>query len=175
MSVVESFACDECWAKFLPELEAHHASELRQALSRLPVIEVVAGCLRNAAGAFFTAQRVGDYDGLWEMPGGKVEEDQTHEEALRRELREELGVEAVVGNLLTRTPVLTNPHGRRFVVSLYEVMASGALRVDPRSHRGHRWQLLTELQQLTPEEMTPSLPYFLIALEARYMDGTGAS
>ena len=42
-------------------------------------------------------------EGYWEFPGGKCEPGETHEACLVRELREELGVEATVGNELLMT------------------------------------------------------------------------
>jgi mutator protein MutT len=41
--------------------------------------------------------------GMWEFPGGKIDPEESHSAALRRELREELGVDAEVGELVHET------------------------------------------------------------------------
>jgi 8-oxo-dGTP diphosphatase len=65
------------------------------------VIEVAAGLVfRN--GKLLITQRHKDshLGGLWEFPGGKREANETFEECLARELREELGIEVEVGEVL---------------------------------------------------------------------------
>lgn len=56
-------------------------------------LEVVAAILRKENTIFATEKGYGEFKGYWEFPGGKVEPGESLEEALRREIREELQVE----------------------------------------------------------------------------------
>jgi 8-oxo-dGTP diphosphatase len=60
-----------------------------------PVTEVAVGVLLRSDGAFLLTSRPAGkaYAGYWEFPGGKLEEGESVEHALRRELHEELGIE----------------------------------------------------------------------------------
>jgi 8-oxo-dGTP diphosphatase len=67
--------------------------------SRSKHLRVVAGLIREGGRVLLTQRKPGRHLGLaWEFPGGKVEAGETDEEALRREMREELGVEVAVGS-----------------------------------------------------------------------------
>ena len=60
-------------------------------------IEVVAAIIHNAEGRIFATQRgYGEWKDWWEFPGGKMEVGETPEEALRREIWEELETRIVV-------------------------------------------------------------------------------
>ena len=64
-------------------------------------IEVVAAIIHDDQGRIFATQRgYGDYKDWWEFPGGKMEAGETPEEALRREIWEELETRIVVERLL---------------------------------------------------------------------------
>ena len=60
-------------------------------------IEVAAAVILRADGRFLLAQRPAGkaYAGYWEFPGGKIERGESADDALRRELHEELGVDAI--------------------------------------------------------------------------------
>ena len=71
-------------------------------------IHVVAGVITDARGRILLNRRTENSDmaGLWEFPGGKREPGETSEQALVRELREELGIEAEVGEWIIDVPQL---------------------------------------------------------------------
>lgn len=62
---------------------------------------VVAAVLRDGASVLATQRGYGEWKGWWEFPGGKVQNGETNEEALAREMREEMEAEIVVERLLT--------------------------------------------------------------------------
>ncbi len=63
-------------------------------------IEVVAAVIRRGNEIFATQRGYGEFKDWWEFPGGKMEAGETPEEALKREIREELNAEINVGSLI---------------------------------------------------------------------------
>ena len=76
-----------------------------------PVVEVAVGILIDGSGAFLLTSRPEGkvYAGYWEFPGGKLEADETVEQALRRELQEEIGI-TIQDCTLWKTERIDYPH-----------------------------------------------------------------
>jgi A/G-specific adenine glycosylase len=96
--------CKECPVRESCEASSHGDPEsfpVRKARKERPHREVVAAAICRE-GRYLLGKRPpsGMLGGLWEFPGGAVREGETHGEALRRKLSEELGITAKVGPLL---------------------------------------------------------------------------
>jgi 8-oxo-dGTP diphosphatase len=78
----------------------------------------------------------------WEFPGGKVEDGETPEVCLARELKEELGIEVRVGIFLGES-LYHYEHGSIRLLAYRTYWAAGEL--DPKVHAEIRWASLSEL------------------------------
>ncbi len=66
----------------------------------MKTIRVVAAVIRDNDKIFATARGYGEFKGQWEFPGGKIEDGETPQEALVREIKEELTAEIEVEELI---------------------------------------------------------------------------
>ncbi len=95
----------------------------------------------------------GPFGGSWEFPGGRVEPGETPEVALQRELREELGIETRVGELLATS--FYNSTSLSIELLAYRVTyLSGRVRLA--DHEEIQWVVPTKLQ--TYAFAAPDLP-----------------
>ncbi len=91
-------------------------------MKKIPTLNVVAAALVAPDGRILLQQRAQGraMAGLWEFPGGKVEEGETPEGALVRELQEELGIKADAVDL-TPACFASAPNGDRHMILLLYV------------------------------------------------------
>lgn len=66
----------------------------------MKTIEVVAAIIKKDDKYFATQRGYGDFEGGWEFPGGKMEPGETPQDALAREIKEELDADITVGELI---------------------------------------------------------------------------
>lgn len=64
-------------------------------------LEVVAAIIKENEKYFATQRGYGEFKGWWEFPGGKIENGESKEEALKREIREELATEIEIDHFVT--------------------------------------------------------------------------
>lgn len=116
------------------------------------VIRVVAAIIERDR-KVFAARRNADRSagGLWEFPGGKVESGETPEEALRRELREELSVDTAIGSFVDGSKVTLA--GGVLEMSCYAATFTGP---DPEHSTDHDAMVWIEVERLHSLSWAPA-------------------
>ena len=111
----------------------------------MKTIKVVAAIIRKDNSVFATQRGYGDYKDWWEFPGGKVEEGETPERALIREIREELDSDIIVEKFLT-TVEHDYPVFHLSMDCFWCRVQSGKLTL--LEHEAARWLPINDLRQV---------------------------
>ena len=102
----------------------------------MKTIEVVAAVIYKD-GAYFATQRgYGEFEGMWEFPGGKIELGESRESALKREIQEELGIDITVNKFLC----ITDYDYSSFHLTMHCYLCSiESGEIELREHKSARW------------------------------------
>lgn len=113
-------------------------------MEKMKTIEVVAAIICKDGKYFATQRGYGEFEGWWEFPGGKIESGEGREDALKREILEELGVEITVGKQICTTEY-DYPAFHLKMHCFLCTHAPGASGIQLLEHKSARW--------LTPDEL----------------------
>ena len=99
----------------------------------------------------------GPFSGMWEFPGGKIEDGETPEECMARELKEELEIEVEVGTLIT-----SNKH--RYPNGIFELLVYKVEHISGNfvlnDHDEVKWITIDEISKFDfPPANTPIINY----------------
>ncbi|MBP5355539.1 MAG: (deoxy)nucleoside triphosphate pyrophosphohydrolase [Prevotella sp.] len=108
-------------------------------------IEVVAAVIRKDDKIFATQRGYGEWQDWWEFPGGKMEPGETPEEALKREIHEELSTEISVDEFLC-TVEYDYPKFHLTMHCYLSSLLSEALHLN--EHEAARWLSMDELNSV---------------------------
>ena len=105
---------------------------------------VVAAIIKKDNKILATQRGYGEFEGLWEFPGGKIEEGETKEEALVREIKEELNADIIVEKFALDLE-WQYPNFYLYMSCFECVLESD---IELLAHMGARWLSLDELDSV---------------------------
>lgn len=111
----------------------------------MKTIEVVAAVILADNKVFATQRGYGEYKDMWEFPGGKMEPGETPQQALKREIREELATEIEVGALI-QTVEYDYPKFHLTMHCYVCSVVSGSLQL--LEHEAAKWLAKSELDSV---------------------------
>lgn len=112
----------------------------------MKTIKVVAAIIRDGDRIFATQRGYGEYKDGWEFPGGKVEPGETSQEALIREIKEELDADIIVGDMLT-TVEYDYPTFHLSMDCFWVTLVEGS-KMKLLEHEAAKWLSLDELDEV---------------------------
>lgn len=118
------------------------------------MINVVAAVIKDDSGKILITQRnlKKSQGGLWEFPGGKIEPNETKEQAIIREIKEELNIDINVKNYIDEK-IFTYPEKDINLIALECSIING--NIELLEHEDYRWVSSSELEnfEFAPADM----------------------
>ena len=111
----------------------------------MKTVRVVAAVIKVEDKIFATQRGYGDLKGGWEFPGGKIEEGETPQEALKREIMEELDTKVKIGNLID-TIEYDYPNFHLLMDCFWCEIVSGELKL--KEHENAKWLTKEHLDEV---------------------------
>ncbi len=114
-------------------------------------VEVVCAIIKNKDNLYFCCQRplTKVLGGKWEFPGGKIETEETHEQTIKREIKEELNADVIVLKYLTSNYHEYHNLEKPFAVTLHAYICSlKSDHLELLEHINSKWVAKEELLNL---------------------------
>ena len=109
-------------------------------------IRVVAAIIQKGDKIFATQRGYGDFKDGWEFPGGKIEENERPQDAIAREIREELAADILVGDLLT-TVEHNYPKFHLSMDCFWATLAEGS-EMTLKEHEAAKWLRIEDIDSV---------------------------
>ena len=116
----------------------------------MKTIEVVAAIIKKEEKIFITRRSYGEFKDMWEFPGGKIEVGETNEEALIREIKEELELD--INKLEFLTTVEYDYPTFHLTMHCYTCKICGGI-LNLNAHNDAKW---VSIQELREEKWVPA-------------------